>query len=256
MFLDSQIREDHSVVDLLTADYTYVNERLARHYGIPNVYGSHFRRVTLSDDARKGILGKGGILMVTSYPNRTSPVQRGKWLLENILGAPPPPPPPNVPALKENAAGDKPLSVRERMEAHRANPVCASCHKVMDPLGFALENFDAVGHWRSVSEGGDPIDASGQLADGTKVSGPATLRQALLSHREDFVTTVASKLLTYGIGRGAEYFDQPAIRRIVREAAASDYRWSSLIRGIVNSAPFEMRMPERARELSAQAAKP
>ncbi|MBZ5610448.1 MAG: DUF1592 domain-containing protein [Acidobacteriia bacterium] len=245
LFLDSQVREDHSVLDLLTADYTYVNERLARHYGIPNVYGTHFRRVTLTEDARRGLLGKGGILMVTAYPNRTSPVQRGKWLLENLLGAPPPPPPPNVPALKENVPGEKALSMRERMEQHRANPVCASCHKIMDPLGFALENFDAVGGWRT-SEAGVPIDASGQLVDGTKVDGPVTLRQALLKHREEFAATAASKLLTYALGRGVEYFDEPAVRQIVRDAARTDYRWSSIILGIVRGAPFQMRLPQEA----------
>jgi hypothetical protein len=199
--------------------------------------------VQLTEDERKGLLGKGGILMVTSYPNRTSPVQRGKWLLENILGAPPPPPPPNVPALKENTPGTQALSVRERMEEHRANPVCAGCHKIMDPLGFALENFDAVGHWRTTSEAGTPIDASGELVDGTKVDGPATLRKALLAHREDFVGTVTGKLLTYALGRGVEYYDEPAVRRIVHQAAADDYRWSSLILGIARSVPFQMRMP-------------
>lgn len=253
LFMDSQVSEDHSVLDLLTADYTYVNERLARHYGIPGLYGTHFRRVHLTDDQRKGLLGKGGILMVTSYPNRTSPVQRGKWLLENILGAPPPPPPPNVPALKENEPGGKALSVRERMEEHRANPVCAGCHKIMDPLGFALENYDAIGHWRTASEAGTPIDASGQLADGTKVDGPATLRNALLAHREDFVATVTSKLLTYALGRGVEYYDESAVRKIVSEAAADNYRWSALILGITRSVPFEMRMP---RQNAAEAALP
>jgi Protein of unknown function (DUF1592)/Protein of unknown function (DUF1588)/Protein of unknown function (DUF1587)/Protein of unknown function (DUF1595)/Protein of unknown function (DUF1585)/Planctomycete cytochrome C len=243
-FLDSQVREDRSISELLTADYTYVNERLAEHYGIPNVYGSHFRRVTLTDDARKGLLGKGGILMVTSYANRTSPVKRGKWLLENILNAPPPPPLPNVPSLKENSAGSKPQSVRERLEEHRANPACAGCHKIMDPLGFALENFDAVGQWRANSEAGTPIDASGELLDGTKLDGPATLRKALLSRREDFAMTVTDKLLTYALGRGAEYFDKPAIRQIVRESAAKDYKWSAVVLGIARSAPFQMRMPE------------
>jgi hypothetical protein len=241
LFLESQFREDHSVTDLLTADYTYLNEDLARHYGIANVYGPHFRRVALTDDARKGFLGKGAILTVTSYANRTSPVLRGKWLLENILGAPPTPPPPNVPALKENVAGGKALSVRERMEEHRANPVCASCHKVMDPLGFALENFDAIGRWRTVSEAGTPVDASGTLVDGTKVDGPSSLREALLAHREDFVTTVTGKLLTYALGRGVEYYDAPAIREIVQQSAATDYRWSSTILGITKSAPFQMR---------------
>jgi len=219
-----------------------LNERLAKHYGIPNVYGEHFRRVTLTDDSRKGLLGKGGILMVTSYPNRTSPVKRGKFLLENLLGAPPPPPPPDVPALKEVAAGDKPQTMRERMEAHRANPACASCHKIMDPLGFALENFDAVGKWRT-SDGGAKIDASGALADGTAVDGPATLRAALLSHREQFAQTVVEKLMTYALGRGVEYYDSPAVRQIVRSSASNDYRWSSIVLGIVRSTPFQMRLP-------------
>jgi len=241
LFLDSQIREDHSAVELLTSDYTFVNERLARHYGIPNIYGSHFRRVTVTDEARKGLLGKAGILMVTSYPNRTSPVLRGKWLLENILGTPPPSKPANVPALEENVAGERALSVRERLEEHRKNPACATCHKLIDPLGFALENFDAIGSWRANSEAGTPIDASGTLIDGTKVDGPEALRKALLSHREDFATTVTEKLLTYALGRGVEYYDAPAVRKIVREAAGDEYRWSSLILGIVRSAPFEMR---------------
>jgi hypothetical protein len=249
-FLESQVREDHGVAELLSADYTYVNERLAQHYGIPNVYGPHFRRVTLAHDAngdaRRGLLGKGGILMVTSYANRTSPVKRGKWVLENILNAPPPPPLPNVPSLKENPLGSKGQSVRERLEEHRANPACAGCHKIMDPLGFALENFDAVGQWRANSEAGTPIDASGELLDGTKLNGPATLRSALLSHREDFAMTVTEKLLTYALGRGAEYFDKPAIRQIVKEAATRDCKWSELVLGIVRSAPFQMRMPEKA----------
>jgi len=251
LFLDSQFREDHSVLDLLTANYTFVNERLARHYGIPGVYGSHFRRVTLGDDNRRGLLGKGAILTVTSYANRTSPVLRGKWLLENILGAPPPPPPPNVPTLKENTVGSKPLSVRERLEEHRKDPVCASCHRVMDPLGFALENFDAIGKWRVSSEAGTPIDASGALGDGTPVDGPATLRDALLKHREEFVSTVTRKLLTYALGRGAEYYDEPAVREIVRDGARGDYRWSSLVLGIVKSVPFQMKMPESLEQTAA-----
>ena len=244
LFLESMLRDDRSVIDLLTADYTFVNERLARHYQIPNVYGSHFRQIHLTDPARHGLLGQGSILTVTSYANRTSPTVRGKWLLENILGAPPPPPPPDVPTLAETDAGGKALSVRERLEVHRANPVCASCHARMDPLGFALENFDAVGKWRT-EDAGVAIDASGTLPDGTEFDGPAELRQILLRRPEEFVTTVTERLLTYGLGRGAEYYDQPAIRKIVREAAPSDYRWSALIVGIVNSTPFQMR---RSRE--------
>ncbi|HWE50096.1 MAG TPA: DUF1592 domain-containing protein [Bryobacteraceae bacterium] len=245
LFLDSQIRDDHSAADLLNADYTYVNERLAQHYGIAGIYGSHFRRVPLANDERKGLLGKGGILMVTSYADRTSPVKRGKFLLENILGAPPPPPPPNVPALKDNTAADKAHTVRERLEEHRANPACAGCHKIMDPLGFALENFDAVGRWRTVGEDKAPIDASGELIDGTRINGPATLRNALLAHREDFAATVTDKLLTYALGRGTEYYDGPAVRAIVHGAAQDDYRWSALILGIARSIPFQMRMPVR-----------
>jgi hypothetical protein len=243
LFFGSVVRENRSALDLLSADYTFVNERLARHYGIPNVYGNHFRRLTLSDDARKGLLGTAGLLTVTSYPNRTSPVFRGKWLLENVLGAPPPPPPADVPALQETAAGGAALSVRAQMEQHRANATCATCHKIMDPLGFALENFDAIGRWRSEDAGG-AIDPSGVLADGAKVDGPATLRSALLARREEFVMTVASKLLTYAIGRGAEPYDAPALRSIVRGAAADEYRWSSLILGITRSIPFQMRRAE------------
>ena len=244
LFLESQVREDRSVRELLDADYTFLNERLARHYGIANVYGNHFRRVALTDTARRGLLGKGGLLTVTSYPHRTSPVFRGKWLLENILGAPPPPPPPDVPALQERGEHDAPKSVRERMEQHRANPACAACHKVMDPLGFALENFDAIGRWRT-SDGGGPIDPSGTLANGAAVDGPATLARALLERRDGFVTTVTEKLLTYGVGRGVESYDAPAIRRIVGEAAANDYRWSSLILGVAKSPPFQMREVNR-----------
>jgi hypothetical protein len=242
LFFGSIVTEDRSVLDLLNANYTFVDERLARHYGIPGVHGTRFRRVTLDDDSRRGLLGQGSILTVTSYANRTSPVLRGKWILENILGSPPPPPPPNVPALKENSPGGKALSVRELMEQHRANPVCANCHKIMDPLGFSLENFDAVGKWRSVSEAGTPIDASGQLADGTKVNGVADLRRALLSHPDAFVQTLTEKLLTYALGRGLEYYDLPTVRAITREAAKNNYRFSSLVMGIVQSIPFEMKM--------------
>ncbi len=244
MFLESQMREDHSVLELLTSDQTFVNQRLAEHYGIPNILGNHFRRITLSGELepRRGLLGKGSLLTVTSYAHRTSPVLRGKWLLENVLGTPPPSPPADVPDLAENADIDgPPLSLRERMEAHRADPVCASCHRVMDPLGFALENFDGIGRWRATSEAGTPIDASGELADGTDVDGPVSLRTALLKRPENFVTTVTEKLMTYGLGRGVEYYDAPAVRRIVREAALSGYSWSALITGIALSVPFQMR---------------
>ncbi len=243
LFLDSQVREDRSVVDLLTADYSFVNERLARHYGIPNVYGSRFRRVALPGDMRRGLLGHGSVLTVTSLSTRTSPVVRGKWVLENILGTPPPPPPPDVPSLPERADDGTVRSMRTRMEAHRANPVCASCHARMDPLGFALENFDAVGKWRE-TEAGTLIDASGSLPDGTMFDGLPELRDVLYERRDEFVTTVTEKLLTYALGRGVEYYDRPAIRSIVRAAEPSNYRWSSLILGVAQSVPFQMRRSE------------
>ena len=245
LFFQSMLQEDRSVVDLLDADHTFLNERLARHYEIPNVYGSHFRRVTLEDDERHGLLGKGGILMVTSYANRTSPVIRGKWVLENILGTPPPPPPPNVPALEETGEAGQILSMRERMEQHRANPACSVCHSQMDPLGFALENFDAIGRWRD-SESGKPIDSAGALPDGTSFHGPSGLRKVLLSRRHQFVLNVTEKLMTYAVGRGVEYYDFPTIRSIMRDASSGDYQWSSLILGIVKSSPFQMR---RSKEL-------
>ena len=242
LFLESTIREDRSVVDLLSANYTFVNERLARHYGIPGIYGNRFRRVTLpADDPRGGLLGEGGLLMVTSHPNRTSPVLRGKWLLESILGAPPPEPPPNVPGLPDRGEGGRPASVRERLELHRRNPVCAACHAPMDPLGFALENFDAIGKWRDVSEAGTPIDATGTLPNGVQIKGPAGLRKVLVSRGDRFATTVTEKLLAYAVGRGLQYYDRPTARAIVRDAAPSDYRWSSIILGIVKSVPFQMR---------------
>jgi hypothetical protein len=244
LFVGSQIREDHSIIDLLRANYTFVNERLARHYGIPNIYGERFRRVTLDHGDRGGLLGQGSILTMTSYANRTSPVLRGKWLLDNVLGTPPPPPPPDVPSLKDKGEDGKALSVRERMEAHRKNPACAVCHVRMDPLGFALENFDAIGKWRTVGEGGTPIDSSSTLPDGTPLEGVEGLRKLLLSHGEDFVGTVTEKLLTYAVGRAVEYYDLPAIRHIIRDAAPNDYRWSSVILGIVHSAPFQMRRAE------------
>jgi hypothetical protein len=249
MLFDSVLRENRSVLDLLTANYTFVNERLAKHYGIPNVYGTQFRRVTLTDQTRMGLLGQGSVLTVTSYPNRTSPVLRGKWILENIMGTPPPPPPPNVPPLKENEEGAKPKSVRELMEEHRKNPACSGCHSVMDPLGFSLENFDGVGEWRSKDQSG-PIDASGQLADGTKVEGPVTLRQALMKHPEQFAGTVTEKMMIYALGRGLEYYDMPVVRGIVRDSAKNDYRLPSIIISIVKSTPFQMRKSQAAAELN------
>ena len=242
LFLESMLREDRSVLDLLNADYTFLNERLARHYQIPNVYGSHFRRVTLAgeNENRRGLLGQGSILTVTSYANRTSLVLRGKWVMNNILGTPPPPPPPNVPFLKEQSKGGKVLSLRERMEQHRASPACASCHRVMDPLGFALENFDGIGHWRA-NDGDSPVDSSGVLPDGSRFEGPVGLRKVLRDKEEQFVHTVTEKLLTYALGRGPEYYDAPAVRKIMREAAPGNYRWSSLVHGIVRSTAFQMR---------------
>ncbi|MSO20875.1 MAG: DUF1592 domain-containing protein [Acidobacteria bacterium] len=240
LFFESIVREDRGVSDLLNADYTFVNERLARHYGIPNVYGSHFRRVSLSDETRRGLLGKGSVLMATSYPNRTSPVTRGKWVLENILGTPPPPPPPDVPSLADNGRGGKLLSMRERMEEHRKNPACAGCHKLMDPLGFALENFDGLGKWRT-RDGDSSIDPSGALPDGTQFQGPAGMRKALLSLRQQFLATFTERLLAYALGREADYHDAPALRGILRTAAPSDYRWSALVIGIIKSTPFQMR---------------
>jgi hypothetical protein len=241
LFFSSIVRENRSALDLLRADYTFVNERLARHYGIPNVRGSHFRRVTLgAGHVRQGLLGHGSILTVTSYPDRTSPVVRGKWILENLLGTPPPPPLPNVGDLKPTNGGGTVLSMRERMAQHRANPVCASCHSMMDPLGLSLENFDAVGKYRTLGESGASIDASGVLPDGTTFSGPAGLRDALL-RSDRFVSTLTGKMLTYALGRGLEYYDQPAVRTIVRGAAKDDYRLTSLIVGVVQSTPFRMR---------------
>jgi hypothetical protein len=240
-FFESQLHDDRSVVDLLTAKYTFVNERLARHYGIPAVYGSHFRRVELTDPSRIGLLGQASVLTVTSYADRTSPTLRGKWVLQNILGAPPPSPPPDVPALEEEP-GAKYRTMRERMEQHRKNPACAACHARIDPLGFAMENFDAVGQWR-VRQGETPIDASGSL-DGTNFNGVAQLRELLLQHQQEFVATVTKKLLTYALGRGIDYYDMPAVRGILREAAPGEYRWSAIILGIVKSTPFQMRRSE------------
>jgi hypothetical protein len=239
LFFQSILREDRSVLDLMTADYTFVNERLARHYGIPDIYGSWFRRVQVRDEARKGLLGQGSILALTSHAERTSPVLRGKWILENLLGLEVPPPPPNVPPLPEKKDGDKPRTMREQMTEHRANPVCASCHKTFDPIGFALENFDAVGAWRT-ADAGAPVDASGELADGTRVNGVVELRQALLKRPESFVTTVVEKLMIYALGRGLDPRDMPQVRAIVRNAAHDNYRLTSLILGVVRSTPFRM----------------
>jgi hypothetical protein len=242
LFFESIVREDRNVLDLMTADYTFVNERLAKHYGIANVYGSSFRRVTLEDEARRGLLGKGAILTVTSHATRTSPVVRGKWILDNILNAPPPPPPADVPPLPEGEESGGVLSMRERMEAHRANPVCANCHHLFDPLGLAMENFDAVGRLRERDGGslGVPIDASGELMDGTQVDGVVSLRRALLRQPELFVGTVVEKLMTYALGRGVAAHDMPAVRAIIRETAADDYRFSAIVLGIVESTPFTM----------------
>jgi hypothetical protein len=241
MLFENIMREDRPVLELMTADYTFVNERLARHYGIPNIYGSRFRRVKVDDAARRGLLGHGSILAVTSHAERTSPVVRGKWILDNILGAPVPPPPPDIPQLKENVEGEKPRTMREQMAEHRSSPVCASCHKVMDPIGFALENFDTVGAWRT-EDAGVPIDASGQLADGTKIDGVVTLREAMLQHPDVFVRTLTEKLMIYALGRGLDDHDMPVVRAVMREASPRDYRFSSLVLGIVRSMPFQMRM--------------
>jgi hypothetical protein len=246
LFFDSMIREDRPIADLLTADYTFVNERLAQHYGIANVKGIQFRRVTLAEDSpRRGLLGKGAILTVTSLPNRTSPVVRGKWVLQNILGAPPPEPPPNVPSLQEN--GEKVTKVRtlrERLEQHRANATCASCHKLMDPIGFALESFDAIGKYRTYDENFEPIDNSGTYADGSTIDGLPGLRQVLVARSDRFAANVTGMLLTYALGRGVEYYDAPAVRAVLRDAAPQQYRLSTIVLGIVKSAPFQMRRSE------------
>jgi hypothetical protein len=241
MLFATILREDRPVVELLTADFTFVNERLARHYGIPGVNGSQFRRVTVTDEARRGLLGHGSMLAVTSHPNRTSPVKRGKWVLENLLGAPPPPPPPNVPPLDETRNPARPLTMKERMEEHRRNPTCANCHRLMDPIGLAMETFDGVGAGR-VRDGGVTIDTSSRLADGTAVTGVVELRQAILRRPEVFVHTLTENLLTYALGRAVVADDMPAVRAILRDAAGQDYRLTAIIQGIVTSAPFQMRL--------------
>jgi hypothetical protein len=241
LFFDSLVREDRPLLDLLTADYTFVNDRLAKHYGIPNVLGGEFRRVPIPDPNRRGILGHGSVLLLTSIADRTSPVQRGKWVLEVLLGSPPPPPPPNVPALEETKAADgaKLLSVRERMEEHRKNPACAPCHRVIDPLGLALENFDATGRWR-IKDNGQPIDAVGELYDGTTMDGPAGLRSALLKHSDLVILSFTESLMTYALGRRVEHYDMPRVREIVRDAKRNDYRLSSFVLGVVKSPAFRM----------------
>jgi mono/diheme cytochrome c family protein len=243
LLFETIVREDRSILDLVDADYTFVDERLARHYGIPNVRGSRFRRVTLDEGARRGLLGHGSLLTVTSAGNRTSPVKRGKWILENLLGAPVPQPPPGVETNLATAPGSAPTSVRQRLEQHRASPSCASCHAVMDPVGFSLENFDLIGEYRD-EDGGVPVNATGKLTDGTALNGPASLRKALLDRRDAVASTATEKLLTYALGRRVEYFDMPAVRAIVRDAARQDYRFSSLITGIVKSVPFTMKRSE------------
>ena len=240
LFIDDQIRSDRSVLELLSADYSFVNERLAQHYGIPGIYGSRFRKVTLDSDQRGGLLGHGSLLTVTSYPNRTSVVLRGKFVLENLLGAPPPEPPPNVPALEEASEDGKVLTMREAMVQHRENPACRVCHTAMDPIGFSLENYDAVGKWRR-EFAGQPIDASGQIPGGAAFDGPNGLKNLLLDRPDDFVGAVTEKLLTYALGRGLEYYDMPAVRSIVRAAKEDDYRWSTVISGVIDSAPFQLR---------------
>jgi len=247
------MRENHSVLELLTADYTFVNERLAKHYGMPGIYGSQFRKVPVTQDSRRGLLGHASILTITSYPNRTSPVLRGKWVLENVLGTPAPAPPPNVPALAENEAGRVARTLRERLAEHRANPVCATCHDVMDPIGLGLENFDAVGRWRTREAGGE-VDASGQLANGTQINGASALREALLKDPEQFARVFTAKLLTYALGRGLETYDMPTVRKIVRDAEGENYRFSALVAGIVNSVPFRMRRAQGAEPEPAPAA--
>jgi hypothetical protein len=258
LFFESLVREDRSVLDLLTADYTYVNERVARHYGIPNVTGANFRRVTLPEQ-RRGILGHGSILTLTSIADRTSPVMRGKWVMEVLLGSPPPPPPPNVPALEETKGTTetgRPLTVRERMEQHRSNPQCTSCHRVIDPLGLALENFDATGKWR-IRDGGMPVDASGQLFDGASITGASGLRDALLRHQDVVLLSFTRSLLTYALGRRVESADMPAVRRIIKGAAAQNYRISAFITGIVESDAFRMaRLPASQRQSLTEEQRP
>jgi len=254
LFFESQVRDDRPIQDLLRANYTFLNERLARHYGIDDVYGSHFRRVPLPQERRQGLLGHGSVLTVTSYPNRTSVVLRGKWVLENLLGAPPPPPPANVPPLKENDGKSMPTAVRERMERHRSNVVCASCHVRIDPLGFALEHYDAVGRWRD-TDAGVAIDAAIELR-GRRIDGVKAFREALLADSDEFVRTVTEKLLTYALGRRLIYSDAPVVRQLGRDVAQKDHRWSALILGIVQSTPFQMRRVAQTPPTAARSTRP
>jgi hypothetical protein len=255
LFFNSIVREDRSVLDLLTADYTFADERLALHYGLPNIRGSQFRRVKLAEDFRRGLLGKGAILTLTSVADRTSPVLRGKWVMSVLLGTPPPPPPPVVPTLDDtkSVGTGKVLPVRERLEMHRSNPACMSCHSMIDPIGLALENFDVTGEWRTLDKtyaisdagmrihtGGLPIDATTKLYDGTPLDGPASLREAILKYSDSFIETMTEKLASFAIGRRIEYFDMPLIRQITRDAAKNDNRFSSLVLGIVKSPAFQM----------------
>jgi len=254
LFVDSVLRSDQSVVELLTADYTYLNERLAMHYGIESVKGARFRRVALDDENRYGLLGKGAVLMLTAYPNRTSPVLRGAWVQERLIGAAVPAPPPNVPTLAENKRGETPRTLRARLEQHRENPTCFACHGIMDPLGFALEGFNAVGQSRTIDpDTRTPIDKSGTLPDGTPVAGAADLRNALAAHPDKSVQALTENLLAFALGRSVDYRDMPAVRGIVRDAAADDYRFESLVLGIVSSDAFRRREPDSgSRQASLQ----
>jgi hypothetical protein len=241
LFVEHTLRQDASVLELLSASYTFLNERLARHYGVPNVHGERLRRVELpNDSSRGGLLGQGSILTVTAYANRTSPVIRGKWLMQNVLGVGPPTPPANVPALPETRGGAIPVSVRARLEQHRKNPPCSTCHALMDPMGFALENFDGIGAWRTV-DAGAAIDSSAMMPNGTKFDGPLGLKRLLLSQPDQFAGTVTEKLLAFALGRSLEYYDRPAVRKIVHDAAPGGYKWSSIIMGVVNSTPFRLK---------------
>jgi hypothetical protein len=245
LFFETLIREDRSLIEVLNADWTFVNERLARHYGIPNITGDHFRRVQIADENRRGILGQGSILMMTSVADRTSPVLRGKWVMEVLMASPPPAPPANVPALEETKGVSEArlLTVRERMEQHRSNPTCNSCHRVIDPLGLALENFDVTGQWR-IKDNGTPIDPAGTLYDGTQVNGPGGLRQALLKRSDVIVTSFTESLMTYALGRRVEPFDMPTVRKIVSAGKKNDYKMSSFIMGVINSPAFQMSRAE------------